>query len=204
MTIFLFFQITFVCLLGAMSPGPSMIVVINNAIFKNKVNGIITSLGHGLGIGIYASFAVLGIGIVIQTNLMLFNLLKIISICFLFYMGIQAILKKNQLEFKQNNIAESGKSFFQGLSISILNPKILIWFIAIYSQFMSLNNDIYFNLWLILIASIVDALWYILLVNLVTLKGVHDQIKRNLQFMRKIIGFLFLLISIILIVDLVK
>ena len=204
MTIFLFFQITFVCLLGAMSPGPSMIVVINNAIFKNKVNGIITALGHGLGIGIYASFAVLGIGIVIQTNLMLFNLLKIISICFLFYMGIQAILKKNQLEFKQNNIAESGKSFFQGLSISILNPKILIWFIAIYSQFMSLNNDIYFNLWLILIASIVDALWYIVLVNLVTLKGVHDQIKRNLQFMRKIIGFLFLLISIILIVDLVK
>ena len=204
MTIFLFFQITFVCLLGAMSPGPSMIVVINNAIFKNKVNGIITALGHGLGIGIYASFAVLGIGIVIQTNLMLFNLLKIISIFFLFYMGIQAILKRNQLEFKQNNIAESGKSFFQGLSISILNPKILIWFIAIYSQFMSLNNDIYFNLWLILIASIVDALWYILLVNLVTLKGVHDQIKRNLQFMRKIIGFLFLLISIILIVDLVK
>ena len=204
MTIFLFFQITIVCLLGAMSPGPSMIVVINNAIFKNKVNGIITALGHGLGIGIYASFAVLGIGIVIQTNLMLFNLLKIISIFFLFYMGIQAILKRNQLEFKQNNIAESGKSFFQGLSISILNPKILIWFIAIYSQFMSLNNDIYFNLWLILIASIVDALWYILLVNLVTLKGVHDQIKRNLQFMRKIIGFLFLLISIILIVDLVK
>ncbi len=204
MTIFLFFQITFVCLLGAMSPGPSMIVVINNAIFKNKINGIITSLGHGLGIGIYASFAVLGIGIVIQTNLILFNLLKIISIFFLFYLGIQAILKKNQLEFKQNNIAESGKSFFQGLSISILNPKILIWFIAIYSQFMSLNNDIYFNLWLILIASIVDALWYILLVNLVTLKGVHDQIKRNLQFIRKIIGFLFLLISIILIIDLVK
>ena len=204
MTIFLFFQIAFVCLLGAMSPGPSMIVVINNAIFKNKIHGIITALGHGLGIGIYASFAVLGIGILIQTNLILFNLLKIISIFFLFYLGIQAVLKKNQLEFKQNNIAESGKSFFQGLSISILNPKILIWFIAIYSQFMSLNNDIYFNLCLILIASIVDALWYILLVNLVTLKGVHDQIKSKLQFIRKIIGFLFLLISITLIIDLIK
>ena len=204
MTIFLFFQIAFVCLLGAMSPGPSMIVVINNAIFKNKIHGIITALGHGLGIGIYASFAVLGIGILIQTNLILFNLLKIISIFFLFYLGIQAILKKNQLKFKQNNIAESGKSFFQGLSISILNPKILIWFIAIYSQFMSLNNDIYFNLCLILIASIVDALWYILLVNLVTLKGVHDQIKSKLQFIRKIIGFLFLLISITLIIDLIK
>ena len=204
MTIFLFFQITFVCLLGAMSPGPSMIVVINNAIFKNKINGIITALGHGLGIGIYASFAVLGIGIVIQTNLMLFNLLKITSIFFLLYLGVQAIFKKNQFEFKQNNIAESGKSFFQGLSISILNPKILIWFIAIYSQFMSLSNDFYFNLCLILIASLVDALWYILLVNLVTLKGVHDKIKIKGQFIQKIIGFFFILISLILIRDLIK
>ena len=52
MSIFLFIQIAFVCLLGAMSPGPSMVVVINNAIFKNKFNGILTALGHGFGIGV--------------------------------------------------------------------------------------------------------------------------------------------------------
>ena len=40
MTILLFAKITLVCLLGAMSPGPSMVVVINNAIYKNKINGI--------------------------------------------------------------------------------------------------------------------------------------------------------------------
>ena len=65
MTVILFIQIVFVCLLGAMSPGPSMVVVVNNAIFKNKFNGILTALGHGFGIGIYALFAVLGIGFVI-------------------------------------------------------------------------------------------------------------------------------------------
>ena len=42
MTTLLFTQIVFVCLIGAMSPGPSMVVVINNTIFKNKINGIIT------------------------------------------------------------------------------------------------------------------------------------------------------------------
>ena len=67
MTFILFLQIAFVCLLGAMSPGPSMMVVINNAIFKNKFNGILTALGHGFGIGIYALFAVVGIGILIET-----------------------------------------------------------------------------------------------------------------------------------------
>jgi LysE type translocator. len=47
MTILLFAKITIVCLLGAMSPGPSMVVVINNAIYKNRINGILTAIGHG-------------------------------------------------------------------------------------------------------------------------------------------------------------
>ena len=78
-----------------MSPGPSMVVVVNNAIFKNKFNGILTAFGHGIGIGIYALFAVLGISLVIETNLMVFNTIKILSIIFLLYLGIQSFFKEN-------------------------------------------------------------------------------------------------------------
>ena len=204
MTFLLFIQITFVCLLGAMSPGPSMMVVINNAIFKNKFNGILTAIGHGFGIGIYAFFAVVGVGLILKTNTIVFNSLKILSIIFLFYLGIQAIMKKDQIEFDKNNIKSGLRSFLQGLSISILNPKIFIWFIAIYSQFMSLNNDYFFNISLVLIASIVDALWYLLLVNLVTFHSILELIKNKSYLMQKIVGFLFIIISIILLIDLLK
>ena len=102
-----FLQIFFVCLLGAMSPGPSMVVVINNALFKNRYHGILTSLGHGIGIGIYALFAVLGIGIVIETNLFLFNGIKILSVIFLIYLGIKSIINNTKLDFyKKNNAKE--------------------------------------------------------------------------------------------------
>ena len=204
MTVLLFFQIVFVCLLGAMSPGPSMMVVINNAIFKNKLNGILTALGHGLGIGIYALFAVIGIGLIIKSNLMIFNSLKILSIIFLFYLGIQAIIKTNQLELSEIDVKDGIQSFFQGLTISILNPKILIWFLAIYSQFMSLNNDKFFNLSLILIASVVDALWYLLLVNLVTSKSVFELLRNKSYLIQKIVGCLFIILSISLLIDLLK
>ncbi len=204
MTFFLFIQITFVCLLGAMSPGPSMMVVINNAIFKNKFNGILTAFGHGFGIGIYALFAVIGIGIVIETNIIVFNTLKTLSVIFLFYLGIQNILKRSQIKLKKNKIEFGVQSFIQGFSISILNPKILIWFIAIYSQFMSLNNDIYFNLSLVLIASIVDALWYLLLVNIVTSKGILELLKNKSYLIQRIVGCLFIVISIFLLIDLFK
>ena len=204
MTFFLFMQITFVCLLGAMSPGPSMMVVINNAIFKNKFNGILTAIGHGFGIGIYALFAVIGVGLIIKTNVIIFSSLKFLSIIFLFYLGIQAIMKKDQIEYDKNNIKSGLRSFLQGLSISILNPKIFIWFIAIYSQFMSLNNDYFFNISLVLIASIVDALWYLLLVNLVTFHTILELIKNKSYLMQKIVGFLFIIISTILLIDLFK
>ena len=88
MTLFTFVQVFAVCLLGAMSPGPSMAVVINNAIFKGRYNGILTSIGHGIGIAVYATFAVLGLGLIIKTNIFVFNSLKILSIIFFnFYWG---------------------------------------------------------------------------------------------------------------------
>ena len=204
MTFSLFIQIAFVCLLGAMSPGPSMMVVINNAIFKNRFNGILTALGHGFGIGIYALFAVIGIGIIIETNIIIFNTLKILSVIFLFYLGLQNIFKRSQIKFQKNDIKLGMQSFFQGFSISILNPKILIWFIAIYSQFMSLDNDKYFNLSLVLIASIVDALWYMLLVNIVTTNNILELIKNKSYLIQKIVGCLFILIAIILLVNFFK
>ena len=196
MTIILFLKIFIVCLLGAMSPGPSMVLVINNAIFKNRFNGILTALGHGFGIGIYALCAVLGIGLIIETDMLIFNGIQSLSIIFLFYLGIQSIRSNSELDFTGNEFTSGIKSFLQGLTISILNPKIFIWFIAIYSQFMSATNNLSLNVSLILIACIVDGLWYIILVNFVTSRNVFEFIKNKSKLMQKIIGFLFIFISI--------
>ncbi len=198
MSIIIFLKIFSVCLLGAMSPGPSMVVVINSAIFKNRYHGILTSLGHGIGIGIYALFAVVGIALVIETNLFIFNGLKFLSIIFLIYLGVKSITNKKKLDFDQKNLKGGMTSFFQGLSISILNPKILIWFIAIYSQFMSVDNNIIFNTLLILIAGLVDAFWYITLTYIVTSNIALDYIKSKSVFLHRLVGGVFILIGIIL------
>ena len=101
MTLFTFVQVFTVCLLGAMSPGPSMAVVINNAIFKGRYHGILTSIGHGIGIALYATIAVLGLGLIIKTNIYIFNSLKILSIVFLIFLGTQSILTKEEFNFKK-------------------------------------------------------------------------------------------------------
>ena len=201
MSTLIFLKIFSVCLLGAISPGPSMVVVINNAIFKNRYHGVLTSLGHGIGIGVYALFAVLGIAIIIKTNGTLFNGMRVMSIIFLIYLGIKSIVGRKNLDFDKKDLNGKATSFFQGLSISLLNPKIFIWFLAIYSQFMSIDNDIIFNTCLILTASIVDAVWYITLTFLVTSKGALEFIKDKSILLQQLIGWVFILIGTVLLVQ---
>ena len=203
MSLIVFLKIFTVCILGAISPGPSMVVVINNAIFKNRYHGILTSIGHGLGIGIYALFAVLGIAIIIQTNIFFFNTIKIISIIFLIYLGLKSITSKNKLEFDKKELRGGLMSFFQGLSISLLNPKIFIWFVAIYSQFMSLENDLIFNTYLVLTAGLVDASWYIILTFLVTTKATLEVVKRKSIILQNAVGSIFILIGILLLIQII-
>ena len=204
MALITFSQIFFVCLLGAMSPGPSMVVVVNNALFKNRYHGILTSIGHGIGIAVYAFFAVIGIGLVIQTNIMVFNGIKILSIIFLAFLGIISITNKSSLDFNKKDIKGGVKSFLQGFSISILNPKIFIWFVAIYSQFMSVKNDIIFNSYLVITAGVVDATWYVILTLVVTSSTTLNFIKDKIYVLQKIIGCFFIIISIILMIGMVR
>ena len=201
MTLFTFVQVFTVCLLGAMSPGPSMAVVINNAIFKGRYHGILTSIGHGIGIALYATIAVLGLGLIIKTNIYIFNSLKILSIVFLIFLGTQSILTKEEFNFKKNKVRKT-ISFLQGFSISILNPKILVWFIAIYSQFMSVDNQLIFDIFLISIAGIVDACWYIILSLAVTTASTLIFFQTKITIIKKIQGFFFIALGLGLLVNL--
>lgn len=196
MTLITFAQIFTVCLLGAMSPGPSMAVVINNAIFQGRSNGILTAIGHGIGIAVYATFAVLGLGLIIETNIFVFNGLKILSIIFLIFIGIKSIFTKEKITIEKKDIKENTISFLQGFSISILNPKILIWFIAIYSQFMSKDNELLFNIYLVSIAGIIDACWYMILSIAVTTASALNFFQKKLILFQKIQGFFFLTLGL--------
>jgi len=202
MTLITFTQVFVVCLLGAMSPGPSMAVVINNAIFKGRYAGILTAIGHGIGISVYAICAVLGLGLIIKTNVLIFNGLKILSIIFLIFIGVKSILNKKILDLEKKNIKKNTISFIQGFSISVLNPKIFVWFIAVYSQFMSQNNDKVFNTYLVSIAGIVDACWYIILTLAVTTASALSFFQKKINFIQKIQGFLFIALGLGLLINL--
>ena len=203
MSYFVWFQFVFVCIIGAMSPGPSLAIVIRNNINYNRLSGIMTSIGHGLGIGVYAALAVLGLGLILQTNQNLFLLIQILGLIFLFFLGLLFIFQK-QSEEKISKNQNQFNSFLQGFIVAIINPKIIIWFTAIYSQFISIEASITFNLILIFTASIIDATWYILVSFLITSDGIKSVLTKRKKLIQKTTGSILLIISTSLLYNIIN
>ena len=60
--------VTLACALGAMSPGPSLAVVVNHTLAHGRAAGSYAAISHGVGVGIYALITVFGLAVVIQRN----------------------------------------------------------------------------------------------------------------------------------------
>ena len=200
MTLTFWLQFAAVCIAGAMSPGPSLALIIRNSTKHNRLGGIMSAVGHGLGMGIYAIFAVTGLSIIILTNIYIFKSIQITGIIFLFIFGILFIFQKNKELIIEDN-QKKLNSFLQGFSISILNPKILIWFSAVFSQFVRSDSTFLTNSILVITASAIDSIWYIVVVLIVTSYGLKDFFQKRINAIQKISGSVLVLISMLLIVN---
>ena len=203
MTFFLWSQFAIVCLLGAMSPGPSLALIIRNSINFNRTSGIIASIAHGLGICLYATVTVIVLEFILRNSELIFFVIQICGSLFLIILGLIFVFKKNnenQIETYQIN----SSSFAQGFIIAIINPKILIWFIAIYSQFIDINASLLNKTILVLTPSIIDAIWYSLVAILVTGYGLKEILNKKKFIIQKIIGGLLILIAFSLIYSLIR
>jgi len=201
MTFTFWLQFVLVCCIGAMSPGPSLALILRNSIRFSRTAGILSAIGHGFGIGIYASIAILGLHIILTSNTNLFNFIQIIGSLFLLFIGFMFVIDKSKglkIEEDQNNY----NSFFQGLFIAIINPKILVWFAAIYSQFININSTTLDNLILVLTASIIDGIWYIFVAIIVTGYSLKHFFQEKKLIIQKISGTLLIIVSISLLFNL--
>ena len=190
-------QFATICIVGAMSPGPSMALIIRNSIKYGRVSGILSSVGHAIGIGIYAGVSVAGLQIILINNIFLFNTIQFCGSVFLLVLGILFLRDTGQklsIQDKQKSV----NSFMQGFAISILNPKILIWFAAIFSQFIEISSTNFVKLTMVLIASSIDGLWYVILTIIVTGFGLKQFLENNTKIIQNISGAVLIFISIII------
>ena len=194
---FFWIQFAAICIVGAMSPGPSLALIIRNSIKYGRVSGLLSSIGHAIGIGIYAAISVAGLQLILINNIFLFNTIQFCGSVFLLILGI-LFLKTSEEKLSIDDDQKKLNSFAQGFAISILNPKILIWFAAIFSQFIDVSSTSMTKFIMVFIASFIDGIWYVIVTITVTGFGLKLFLENNTKIIQNISGIVLIFISIII------
>ncbi len=111
-------------------PGPDILFVINQSVV-NKKHGIITSLGLCSGLVFHTMFLVFGVSTIIQLNNDFIIYLKYFGAIYVLYLGFTE-LKSN---IKSNENIDS-KIYLRGLYMNLINPKVLLFFLAYFPNFL--------------------------------------------------------------------
>ena len=189
-------MLSFVCAMGAISPGPSLAVVIRNTISGGRFQGVMTGIGHGIGIGLYAFMAVMGLSSLLLSNEKLFIIFQIAGAIILFWIACKMILNKPSNLIDKEQFSKKG--FIQGFMIAFLNPKILVFLVAVFSQFIKSDINSLDRFIIAIMASIIDMGWYVLVSLLLAGTSLINSFRANGVLIDRSIGSILILISLLL------
>ncbi|MEO6918784.1 MAG: LysE family translocator [Collimonas sp.] len=127
--------------IGAMSPGPSFLMVARTAVTSNRSHGLAAALGMGSGGLLFAAAALLGLQALFAAVPWLYLALKIGGGCYLAYLGYR-IWKGADSPLKfADNISQERKltlkrSYMLGLATQLSNPKTSIFYGSIFASLL--------------------------------------------------------------------
>lgn len=138
---------TGVALVAIVSPGPAVLLAINNALAHDLKTVALSSLGNVLGLFTLSSAAMLGLGVLLHTSVYLFLSFKIVGALYLIYLGIKQFRNLGNaftaLHVKEKKSKKELFGFFKnGYLICATNPKPILFFTALFPLFMEVNRPI--------------------------------------------------------------
>ena len=202
-------QIAFICLLGAAAPGLSFGLVVTNTISRGRVYGVATGIGHGIGIWCWAFLSAIGIVKILADHPLILQICQLFGACVLVYIGLRTIAQGNVLSIRDTTYSEVDKSYIvrgasEGFLLAIFNPKIALFFLAIFSHFIRLDFGWAEAGLLSVTAASIDALWYVSLALMVTSIRQVGILRNNGLIISRSCGALLTLTAVYLIVMAIK
>ena len=177
-------------------PGPDILFVVNQSLEKRE-NGIITSLGLCTGLIIHTMFLVFGLSALIESNKSLITFLKYFGTIYLFYLAYIEIKSKNKINMNFNS-----KLFLRGLYMNLINPKVLIFFIAYFPNFLFSDTIKISNQFLLLgFVFIFQALLVFVSVSLIANKLIkYTSVDSNNKMFKYFKSLIFIIIGLLILI----
>lgn len=203
-----FIMLTLIHLLAVMSPGPDFAIVLRQSISFGRKTAVITSLGIGAGIAVHVLYTLLGIGLLISQSVTLMTSAKIIGAIYITYLGIN-LLRSRPSELNDDTInvdsnkKHQTKAFMTGFMTNVFNPKVTLFFLAIFTTIVSTNTPIwvqsFYGLWIV--ASTVA--WFSLVSFLFSKQSIRQRFLNHGYWFERVMGVILILFAMKLLFELI-
>ncbi|MGR7812914.1 LysE family translocator [Lacinutrix undariae] len=197
---FITFMLT--ALIFVMTPGIDTVFVLNKSIGQGVKSGVYASLGVNTGVLVHTFFAALGLTVLLSRSALAFTVIKYVGFVYLVYLGISKLKNsKTVIGINTKNVPQKKgqNDFWSGFLTNTLNPKVALFFLAFFPQFISpaqLENPVPFVI-LGFTFAIIGTVWYLGL-SFFASTFTH-KIKHNPNFsiwLNRISGLVFILMGI--------
>ena len=122
----------------AISPGPDNIFVLMQSVVHGKKYGLATIIGLMTGCIVHTTFVAVGISTIIKENNTIFLVIKILGAVYLLYLAYKEITGGSEISMSTKKIDK--KTPFQlfkiGFIMNVLNPKVTLFFLALFPGFL--------------------------------------------------------------------
>jgi threonine/homoserine/homoserine lactone efflux protein len=151
--------------LGAMSPGPSFVMVARSAVASSRANALAAALGMGCGGIVFAAAALLGLKTLLSAVPWLYFTVKVLGGAYLAYLGYRLWRGAAQpLEIARTAAAAGPirleRSFFLGLATQLSNPKTAVVYTGVFAALLPPNIPLQVAVTLPVIVFTIEAGWY--------------------------------------------
>lgn len=150
--------------IGAMSPGPSFVVVVRTAVARSRLDGFAAALGMGIGGLVFAGLALAGLTALLASVAWLYLGLKVVGGLYLIYLAVRiwrgAVEPLRLAEGAGLGEAATGRSFLLGLTTQLSNPKTAVYYASVFAALLPANAGFETAVLLLPAVLLIEAGWY--------------------------------------------
>lgn len=192
--------VTFIHLLGVISPGPDFIMTVRNSLTYSRKTGIWTAVGLGFGMAVHILYSWAGLALIISKSILVFNFVKFLGAGYLIYIGVKSCLSKSSVlevgEHRKKSDITPFTAAKIGFLTNVLNPKATLFFLSLFTFVMSPATPAYI-VGAVSVIMIIDAiLWFSLVAIFFTQERIRSIFEKFQGAFNKTFGGLLIFLGV--------
>ena len=150
-------------------PGPNVMYIVTRGITQGRTAALVSSLGVQTGACVHVAAAALGLSALVLSSAAAFNIVKYAGAAYLIILGVRTLIRRpDPAAANAMPMVRPRRLYGQGFVISVLNPKVALFYLAFFPQFLDPERGsvavqtLVLGAVFVLIAIVCDSTWALL------------------------------------------